>query len=96
MKDFISVIVKDVGKEPKRITIKNDLHAMQSIVGGHIEAVPIGSGVLLICNEEGIIRHLPYNCTLVHHSIYGTFFLCGVDGENFDSCPYEVTLQEGV
>jgi hypothetical protein len=94
MSEFISVIVKDVDSKPKRITIKNDLKAMQAIVGGRIEAVPISDKVLLVCNEEGLIHHLPYNCTVAYHSIYGTFFLCGADGESFTSCPYEVTLQE--
>lgn len=95
MQELISVIIKEPNKDPERKVIKNTLEAMQSIVEGNIEIVPLASEVLIVCNEESLIHHLPYNCTLDHHSIYGTFFLCGFEGENLCSLPEEYEMGKG-
>lgn len=95
MQELISVIVKEPGKDPERKVIKNTIETMQGIVEGDLEIVPLASEVLIVCNEESLIHHLPYNCTLDHHSIYGTFFLCGFEGENLCSLPEEYEIGKG-
>ena len=95
MQELISVIIKEPNKDPERKVIKNTLETMQGIVEGNIEIVPLASEVLIVCNEESLIHHLPYNCTLDHHSIYGTFFLCGFEGENLCSLPEEYDIGKG-
>lgn len=94
MDELISVIIKEPDKKPKRITVKNTLHALQQTVNGQIEVVGIGDRVVLIVNEEGIPLGLPYNCTFMGHRIFGTMILAGVDGEDFTSLPYEIELEE--
>ena len=38
------------------------LRLMQDLVGGYVERVPIGSNVVILCNEDGIEHNLPANC----------------------------------
>ena len=96
MEELISVVVKEPNKPPKRKTIKNTLRAFQQIVNGHIEVFPIAVGIVGVVNEDGIALGLPRNCEFFGHSIYGTMILCGVDGEDFASLPYNIYLEEGV
>ena len=41
--------------------IENTLKAHQAYVGGLIQAVHISSEIIVICNDEGKIQHLPLN-----------------------------------
>ena len=76
------------------IDIPNTLQAMQEIVGGYIEAVYIGKGVNVICNEEGTLLRLPYNEKAVnvcsgfsdfHTRLFGTIFFVGAASDRFRS-----------
>ena len=40
------------------------LHGLQNLVGGYIETLPFGPNAVLIVNEEGAIRDLPFNPTV--------------------------------
>lgn len=40
---------------------KFNLELLQKLVGGFIEVVDMGSGNLLIVNEEGLLKKLPVN-----------------------------------
>lgn len=75
--------------------IENDLTTFQSIVGGLIESVPFFQGTVLICNEEAKMlqgfkpnRFVALGGTL--DLIYGNFFLCGFNGEDFADIPLAV------
>ncbi len=46
----------------------------RSLVGGWIESLPVGDGIVLICNEEGLLRGLPRNS----NGIVGNFFFAKV------------------
>ena len=78
-------------------TIPNTLKALQEAVGGYIETVTLDNGVVLICNEEGRIRDMPYNFTLrrmrgvvtIQNAIFGTVIACGVDGDKFADIPID-------
>ena len=71
------------------------LSAMQSVVGGDIQAIyPFDETVALICHEEGKFLGLPLNRALYNPDsgecydiIAGTFLLCAapVDSEQFES-----------
>lgn len=74
--------------------IPNSLQAMQEIVGGYIEAVYIGKGVNVICNEDGNLTHLLYNEKAVnvcsgfsdfHTRLCGTVFFVGAASDRFRS-----------
>jgi len=78
-------------------TIPNTLKALQEAVGGYIETVTLDNGVVLICNEEGRIRDMPYNFTLrrirgvvtVQNPIFGTVIACGAEGDEFADIPID-------
>ena len=83
---------------PRSSDIANTLEAMQSLVGGYIQAVyPFDEPVALVCNEEAKLDGLPPNRALrdddgnMYDIICGTFFLCSAppDSENFESLTEE-------
>ena len=74
--DAIQVLKVEPGKAPKIVTIPNTLEAMQQMVGGYIEVIPLDD-VCLVCNEEGKLMGLPGNRRLGNDVIAGTFFLAG-------------------
>ena len=74
--DAIQVLKVASGKAPEAITIPNTLEAMQQMVGGYIEVIPL-EDVCLVCNEEGKLMGLPGSRRLGDDIIAGTFFLAG-------------------
>jgi len=59
------------------IEIDNELKALQDYVGGYIETVGLKNGLILICNEEGKIKNLPYRafCLPIRQFITGNFLV---------------------
>ena len=84
----IRVLRKKPGRPPEFIEIENELSTLQREVGGYIETFGIASNLTIICNEEGKLQGLPYNCTICGESFVGTIVLVGVRGENFKSVPF--------
>lgn len=84
----IRVIIKRTDEPIGHVTnIMNTLKNLQNTVGGHIEAVTMTPNVIILCNEEGRILGLPYNCTIGRISFFGDIIVVGVDGEDFGDCP---------
>ena len=84
--------------------ISDSLKNLQNTVGGYIETVTLDNGVVLICNEEGRLRNMPYNFTLrflyyfnpsdavevrPHQMIFGTVIACGADGDQLADIPID-------
>lgn len=73
--------------------ISNNLENFQKFVGGYIETVSLYKeekghpGVVLICNEEGIPKGLPYNCHMAGIPIFGDFVIVGTKGDEFCDVP---------
>ena len=72
--------------------ISNTLENFQRTVEGFIEVVPFTSDAVIVCNEEGRLRDLPFNCNLLGVDFVGTIFVVGVDGEEF--CDVPITFKE--
>ena len=87
---MIRVIVKESGKAPREVTIRNDLKTLQELVGGRIEYYAVRADFGIICNEEGHLLHLPYNCACYGSGFVGTIIAVGAEGENFADCPITV------
>ena len=87
MEKYIRVLIKEPGKAAEVRTIENSLEELQKIVGGYIETVTMFSDIVIICNEEGRIQNLPYNCEILGEGFVGTIILAGVDGEDFADAP---------
>ena len=80
-------------KPPRILDIDHTLDAMQSLVGGSIEAVyPWPEDYCaLVCNEDGIALGLPYNRVLEDYDIIkGPFFICGIGVEDFTDLSEEL------
>ena len=83
----MKAIRKKPGCEPELIDIDNTLKALQAEVGGYIETVTITSDAVIICNEEGRILGLPYNCRFVGVDFVGTVLIVGTKGDEFCDVP---------
>lgn len=93
----ISVLAVRQNEAPEMIELEDDLRAMQDFVGGNIEAVrPWGDDVIIICDEEALLKRLPPNRIIQYPSgdvccvICGAFFLCLAprNSEVFMSLPH--------
>lgn len=90
----IKIWVKEPGKKPEKREIELSLRSLQEIVGGYVETLTIGDGDVIICNEEGLISDLPFNCSL-HipygtHRLFGTIALLGADEDEFTSAKHSL------
>ena len=83
----INVLIKDPGKKPRHVNISDSLGNLQKTVDGFIETVTIAKDLVIIFKEEGLIRNLPYNCTIYGVALYGTIIICGVDGDGSANLP---------
>ena len=93
--EMIQVWVKKPGKAPVKREIGNHLADLQAFVGGWIETFTVTHDAVIICNEEGKLRGLPYNCTVCDEHFVGNIILAGTKGDEFADIPYsEETLQK--
>ncbi|MCI9576782.1 MAG: DUF3846 domain-containing protein [Clostridiales bacterium] len=61
----MQIVLVEPGKIARPMDIKGELHEMQQIVGGTIQALyPWADPVALICNDEGKLDGLPLNRVL--------------------------------
>lgn len=69
------------------VDIPNTLEALQEAVGGYIEVKSIPSlvqfNILLIVNEEGLLKQLPPNENLYPFFYVGNVLVVGEDGDEF-------------
>ena len=79
----------------REVVVPNDLHTLQELVGGYIETVTVAEDVCVICNEEGRLHGLDFNCVYDGVGFVGTILLVGVDGEEFTDCPLSVVQANG-
>jgi len=86
-KSIITVLVKHPGHPAFMVSTPNTLEALQGLVDGYIETVTLATDLVLICNEEGFLRHLPDNCELCGMRLVGSIVLAGVSGDEFDDVP---------
>ena len=85
----IKVIIKRPDSKPYSVWISNTLENLQRNVDGYIETVTITKDMVVICNEEGRLRHLPYNCHVIGYNFFGTIIFAGVKGDEFADVPCE-------
>lgn len=87
MSEKIKAIVKRPDELFGHVTwIHNNLNNLQRTVDGYIETVTIGSLVLIV-DEEGIIKGKPYNCRIAGFQLFGTIIAVGQSGEEFSDIP---------
>jgi len=82
------VLVVEPERVPYEKEIDGSLKSMQEIVDGTIQAVyPYEELVCLVCNDEGKINGMPLNRVVpeINDIIAGTFLVCGLGEESFES-----------
>ena len=89
------ILVVEPERRPVVREIDGSLKAMQKIVGGLIQPIPIigEPDTVLVCNDEGKLLNLPANRGLrdetgqIYDIVCGTFFICGApaDCDHFTS-----------
>ena len=85
---LISVIIKEPGKAPKHVRIKNSLKSQQEQVGGYVETFYPEAGGIMVVNEEGAINGMAKNCRIDGVMIYGVIVWAGQDRKyNLADCP---------
>ena len=85
----IRVVIVEPGQYAREAEIDNTLQAEQAVVGGSIEVIypwP-DKNVCLVLNDEGKVIPLEPNRGLLEYRdiVFGTFFVCGDNGEDFCS-----------
>lgn len=92
----MKTLIKNPGEESFReIIIPNKLSLLQQLVGGYIETVTIAEDACVICNEDGRIEGMPYNCEFCGIGFVGPILIVGVDGEEFCDVPMSVAMANG-
>ena len=91
--DLIQVVIVEPFKKPYKKTIKNEIKAMNEIVDGYIEIIPMGysdtgTNLIITLNEEGKLRGMTPNRFIMGSRggdlIVGRFFVSAynMDGDN--------------
>lgn len=83
----IHVLTKRPGSIPRSVWVSDTLENLQRQVGGYIETVMLDEDLVVICNEEGRLRNLPYNCEVEGIQFYGDIIIAGVQDEEFADLP---------
>ena len=91
MSKKIKALVKRPDEDYGHMTyISNTLENLQRTVEGYIEAVTYHPSIatetgsfIVICNDEGRIRNLPFNCWIGGNDFYGTIIVVEARGDEF-------------
>ena len=84
----MKILIVEPGKFPRLTDIQHTLEKLQETVGGYIEIIsPFDDPVVLVCDGEGKLKGYELNRLVGKDIIAGTFFLCGVDGEDLTDLP---------
>ena len=87
------ILIVEPGKHPRLAEIDGSLEQMQKTVGGYIQAVyPWEDYVALVCDEEALYKDSEWNRYISEGlAIKETFFICGIEGEDFADLPLDLT-----
>lgn len=96
MKKIYAIVKHPDEKVGHIMEIDNALKAFQEIVGGNIETYTIATNLVIICNEEGLLLRLPYNCSIAGQYFVGTIMAVGTKGEEFTDVPIGLDTWERI
>ena len=84
-------VIRALAKRPDSkwysTNVSNTLENLQRFVEGYIETATIAKDVVVICNEEGRLKGMPYCCTILNHDFVGPVLIVGVNGDEFADVP---------
>jgi hypothetical protein len=80
--NLLHAVIIEPGKPAYKTEIENALTPMQRLVGGYLEMFcPFEDNAVIVCNEEGKIKGLPFNRTVHGEPMVGNLVIIGDDGE---------------
>lgn len=82
-KELITAMLFKTDGSREVITLENELHIFQKCVGGYIETVPFGNNLIIVCDEEGVIKGKERNNSFDY--ICGDFLIVRARGDHFIS-----------
>ena len=85
----IRVLIKRPGEMLYTAWISDTLENLQRTVGGYIETVTLGCGLVVICDEEGRLKGYPHNCTIDGIEFVGVIIIASVSGDELSGCPFD-------
>lgn len=88
---MIRVLHKMPGEDARMVEIENTLEAFQRAVDGYIEGVRIATDCAVVCNEEGRLLGMDYNCRICGVDFVGPVVIAGVKRDEFTDVPVGVT-----
>ena len=83
----MKIILKKPNEKPELQEIKNDIRAIQKILGGFAECLILSEECVALVNDEGKLKNLPYNCNILGYRIFGPVILVGYLGTEFADVP---------
>lgn len=93
----IRVLLVEPMEQPRLVTVEHTLENLQKLVDGYIQAVyPWDDHVAVVCDDDGIANGKSPNRLLADEDgkpydiLKGTFFICGIDVEDFCSISDEL------
>ena len=86
---MISALLKRPGEIPRHVNVSNSLEALQKNVEGYIEVITLAEDLVIICNEEGLIKDMPYNCEICGFDFVGPILIVGRKGTEFADLPVD-------
>ena len=93
MPDTIRIFIKRPDVAVEAIEVPNMLAALQEVVGGYIETVSLFPHIVVIVNEEGALKNLPFNLFLAGHWLRGPVLFVGVKNDEFTHAPFHNAKQ---
>lgn len=90
MKPEIKVLIKRAGKDPTMEVIRNTLPELQRIVGGYIETFTLERNIVVIFDEEGYLKQLPYTAHVAGIMLRGPLIFAGVSGDELTDVPLHI------
>lgn len=90
----ITVLFKEPGKDAVIRQVEDDYQEIQKLVDGYFECMPFSDEAVLIVNEEGKLRGMPFNFHC-WDDIVGPAIVCGVSGEEFSDVPIKAVAEFG-
>lgn len=97
MAETIRVLLVEPMEKPRLVTVEHTLENLQKLVDGYIQAIyPWEDLVAVVCDEDGIANGKEPNRLLMDEDgtpydvLKGTFFICGIDEDDFCSISDEL------
>lgn len=97
MAEEIRVLLVEPMEKPRLVTVEHTLENLQKLVDGDLQAVyPWDDPVGLVCDDDAIYNGKVPNRALLDEEgkpydiVKGTFFICGLSPQDFDSISDEL------